>query len=500
MEFNFPDDVTVEQAQYIKFKQPEYNNNPLTQALHPILSYEQFNSITQNYPLFKDSECNDSIDDRFQYIRRLYSYFRPWDSHFILESKLSTTIRQGYISRNPWQSYSVTLTKLHKALIAGNSNFNDMKLPPAKASGFSIIGSSGTGKSTAVNKILSLFSQVIIHKNYKGKPFHHFQLVWLKLDCPFDGSVKGLCTNFLTEFGRIFGDESYNVLGRGTVDQMMVKMAILARRHHLGILVIDEIQALLNAKRTGAERMHKFFVNLVDNLGVPVVLIGTNKAKPILQGDFSPARRSEGQEGCFLWENLRKDQWWDIFMRGMWKYQWTRNKTELTAEIKGLFYKESQGIVDIAVKLFVLVQREAIFTKKEEITPALIKATSNRWLSLVKPMLTALRSGDPIKIIKYEDLTPIDIDKIIENQTKSYLNPKMDLAYNKSLETINDNLNIKKTRKTLKLKNSETKKVSTNERNEDKDDLKYIIDEGKKNNMNAYESLKNAGVIPKNAG
>ena len=44
----------------------------------------------------------------------------------------------------------------------------------------------------------------------------------------------------------------------------------------------------------------------------------------------------------------------------MWKHQWTRNKILLTEEMKNTLYEESQGIIDIAVKLYAMVQVKAI--------------------------------------------------------------------------------------------------------------------------------------------
>ena len=45
--------------------------------------------------------------------------------------------------------------------------------------------------------------------------------------------------------------------------------------HCLGLLVIDEIQHLNQAKSGGAEKMLNFFLQLMNTLGLPVVLIGT---------------------------------------------------------------------------------------------------------------------------------------------------------------------------------------------------------------------------------
>jgi len=44
----------------------------------------------------------------------------------------------------------------------------------------------------------------------------------------------------------------------------MVKMSTLAHTHGLGLLIIDEIQHLSQAKSGGSEKMLNFFVTLVN--------------------------------------------------------------------------------------------------------------------------------------------------------------------------------------------------------------------------------------------
>ncbi len=53
------------------------------------------------------------------------------------------------------------------------------------------------------------------------------------------------------------------------------------------MLIIDEIQSLSLAKSGGgAEKMLNFFMTLINTIGVPVVLIGTNKAMSVLHLNF----------------------------------------------------------------------------------------------------------------------------------------------------------------------------------------------------------------------
>jgi hypothetical protein len=85
---------------------------------------------------------------------------------------------------------------------------------------------------------------------------------------------------------------------------------------------------------------------------------------------------------------------------------------ELTDGLKSAIYDESQGIIDIAVKLFAMAQVKAIATGKEEITERIIGEVAAEKLRLVKPMIDALRSGDK-KILQFDDIRPIEIEDYI---------------------------------------------------------------------------------------
>ena len=77
-------------------------------------------------------------------------------------------------------------------------------------------------------------------------------------------------------------------------------MAKVANACNLGMLIIDEIQNLNAAASGGHESMLNFFVTLRNEIGIPVVLVGTMRAYPILQSEFSQARRGSGY-GSILW-------------------------------------------------------------------------------------------------------------------------------------------------------------------------------------------------------
>lgn len=396
----------------------EYQGNPLVEALPPIWSPREAMDMLTMEPRYNEKERELDVHYRFHCIQRLFSYFQPLDTHLDIEQRISRAMRQGYIGKNPMQKfYAQRLAEGYELIQKKSIDFANSFTQKATATGFTIIGMSGVGKTSAVEKILSLYPQCICHTTYHGTPLLLTQLSWIKLDCPFDGSIKGLCISFFAEVDRILGTDYGKIYygNRMTVDSMLPRMAQIASLYCVGVLVIDEIQHLSMAKSGGSDKMLNFFVTLVNTIGVPVILIGTTKALPILQGEFRQARRGSGQ-GDLLWDRMKNDVSWEIMIQTMWKNQWVREQCPLTKEIKDTLYDQSQGIIDIAVKLYAMAQIKAIAEGTEKVTVKGIVEVASERLRLVKPMLDALRSGDVKKISKYEDIRPLNVEDYIAAQ------------------------------------------------------------------------------------
>jgi len=407
-------------AEYLPQVIEDYKGNPFIEALPPIMpSAEAAVNALSVKPVYSEAERELETYYRLHSTMRLSRYFQPLYTHLDIEQRVSRSIRQGYVSRNPVTPQYVQRYRLAdpaaKDQLYEPADFRSVR---STAVGFTMIGMSGVGKTTAIERIMSLYPQCITHTQYAGKPFYLKQVVWMKLDCPYDGSIKGLCLNFFNELDRILQTEYAKSFpaSRNTVDTMMVKMSILANTHGLGLLIIDEIQHLSLAKSGGSEKMLNFFVTLVNTIGVPVVLIGTPKALPILQSEFRQARRGSGQ-GDLIWNHMKNDESWEIMLRSMWKYQWTQTKCPFTEDMKNTLYDETQGIIDLAVKLYGIAQIKAIFGGTECLTPATIRESAKESLKLVQPMLDALRSGNMKKIMQYEDIRPISIEEYLTEHT-----------------------------------------------------------------------------------
>src|SRR5690625_7634163 len=98
---------------------------------------------------------------------------------------------QGYLARNPFDAnFKRYLNKSGKKIIDRSYDINSRKNFRTTASCGTLIGFSGMGKTTTINRILNSIPQVVLHNRYKQQHFSQIQLVWLKIDAPSTASLK----------------------------------------------------------------------------------------------------------------------------------------------------------------------------------------------------------------------------------------------------------------------------------------------------------------------
>src|SRR2546421_3633152 len=396
---------------------PDHAGNPLEEALPPVLTDDQAMVRMAYYPRYEAVQRKAPDHVRYLLIQNGLRFFAPLDIHIDLQRRFSNLLRIGYASRNPlspefWPALTKKLDSFDQYTDQYESQPDRL---PSTAAGFNIIGLSGIGKSFSVERILSLTPQVIFHSNYRGRNLTHTQLVWLKLDCPFDGNIRGLCIQFFRAIDCILGTnytEIY-VKDRRIQDHLLADMRSVAALLTLGVLVIDEIQRLSLAKSGGADMMLNFFIQLINDLGVPVVLMGNFMAFAILGGSFSQLRRGTGQ-GDLIWDQMANDDQWTLFAESLWRFQYTKKKCnpkdkayrnqKNSPSLMDVLYDETQGITDFAVKVYMFAQERAIDSGQEVVTGAIIRSVAKDKLGMPREVLHALKTKDKRVLEQYEDL------------------------------------------------------------------------------------------------
>ncbi|WP_242223152.1 ATP-binding protein [Bacillus cereus group sp. BfR-BA-01380] len=415
-----------EKAQYKQQALSEYEKNPFIEALPPIFTEDDVLERFMVAPRITRQDKAQEANIRYHILKRIKTFMQPLPIHFEVERRLSTLIRRGYLARNPLdKTYFERIRVLNELQVEEEKSIKSiderLNYIRSTADSLSIIGISGIGKTTAIERLLLMYPQVIKHEQYDGHPFNRTQIVWLKIDCPYDGSLSTLCKSFFKAIDDLLGTrylEKFGYLNRVT-STMLLHMTSLASMYGIGVLVIDEIQHLLHAKNE-QEEMLNFFVTLSNTVGIPTVLIGTSKAQKLFKGNFRQARRA-ASEGAIIWDRMTEDsEEWQFFLETLWQLQCLKTRSELTDDIRRTFYEECQGITAVAVNLFILAQERALFDENnpnELITARTLKQTAQKDMQMIQPMMKAVRKNNLHDMMKYEDIM-INLDEVMLNHKR----------------------------------------------------------------------------------
>lgn len=222
---------------------------------------------------------------------------------------------------------------------------------------FTIIGNSGIGKSSAISRSINLLTSggIIVTE----KPYTKI-IPCLVVQCPFDSSVKGLLLEILRKVDEMIGSDYYkNALKIRVTTDMLIGSVSQIAINHIGLLVVDEIQNVVNSKN--GKSLVGMLTQLINNSGISICMVGTPESSVFFEQAMQLARRSLGLQ----YTSLPYDQYFYDFCRTLFVYQYTANKTDISDAIIEWLYEHSGGIISVVVSLIHDAQEIAILNGKE---------------------------------------------------------------------------------------------------------------------------------------
>lgn len=396
------------EATYRQPDLPEYQGNPLLEALPPILDLATTIDVLTNLPPYNHAERTHPTELRLHYLDRLYDIVQVQPEHLRVSTTVSRLIRHGYKSRNPllpgFNAQAYQLATTHNDSIPPTPVYGKCR------SGAYLTGLSGIGKSTIFERILQTYPQAIRHQSYRGRQFTQTQVVWLKLDCPHDGSQKQLCLSFFAALDEALdGATNYyeqNIGKRFGVEGFVPQMHQLCHSYHVGILGLDELQHLTSSPRGGETKTLNLVVNIMNLLGIPVACLGNPESAVLFTKTFRNARRVSFAGPIHLDRYEKDDPRFRLFLETIWHYQWTEKEVALTEPMVQAIYDASLAITDIVVAVYMLNQQRAITSGEETFTPEQVSNTVPEFLPILQPAMEALRRGDKGEYDRIRELIP----------------------------------------------------------------------------------------------
>ncbi|OED43723.1 hypothetical protein ACH42_09390 [Endozoicomonas sp. (ex Bugula neritina AB1)] len=401
-------------ANYQDFDIPEYSNNPLIDALPKFISKKELLSKTLSPPDFSSDERNHDELKRDIYTERLDDSIIPNNKFFKAYKKIFKLLLKSYKYRSPLNTDTKTLLN-HIASKGKNAPYPQTLLNK-NAHSFFLTGLSGMGKSYMIDNILSIaFEQVITHSIYNGEKLNFKQLVYVKFNCPSDASRRVICLNFFRAvddaIGTNYANENKNK--NIPIPDLELNMKKICLIHHIGLIVIDELQNLSMAKAGGAKAAMTFFESFSNEINVSFLFIGTYDSYDIYSRSFKTARRMAKDGTIDLEQPIETDPVWNQLVDVLWNYQWVKKLIPMNTDIKKLLYKLTQGITFCTVSLLKCANVYAIENDEESITEQTIYDAYKEEFKLLMPSLDALRDKN---YAAFDDLMPLAIRRMLQRK------------------------------------------------------------------------------------
>lgn len=396
--------VTRAIAQYRNSDIPEEQANPLILALPARFEPKILKKIlseTLHQPVINNltGSQREDIAEKIHHIRI------ATDEHNNLYGKLYRMMSKNYLLRNPTRpeviEWSYNIADPLVDIEDTELNQQDTILPNTTADAIFISGFSGNGKSTMSERILfKCFPQILEH--HFGD-FNEPQITYIKVDVPHDGSRGGFLENILIELDRVLskssiGSQEYakhikkntrgNYQDLGKIEGIAIQAL---NRHYVGVLVIDELQNLLIARKDYRTAMLQLLDTFSNKLFVPTLKIGTPDSRELVSTKSRHLRRLG--EPFFLSPLTVDKPTWERTMKALFAFQPIEKPIERNTPIEDLLAQLSAGVPDYLIKLWKGAIIEAIRSGKEQITQPILNKVFKQQFPLLRTAINNIKKG-----------------------------------------------------------------------------------------------------------
>lgn len=329
-------------------------------------------------PEYDDSIRNENQAIRLMQLSDLYRMYIPSNMSLEIYSKLYLALLRSLQKkgtqaavRQKYENYKRIQNQDYRGIIGGSDSFT-------------IIGTSGIGKSSAISRAIELITE---NKMIEVEELYTKIIPCVIVQCPFDSSVKGLLLEILRKVDEALETHYYqNALrARATTDMLIGSVSQVAL-NHIGMLVVDEIQNVVNSKN--GKSLIGSLTQLINNSGISICMVGTPECTPFFEQALQLARRSVGLQ----YQNMPYDAYFESFCKILFDYQYTKERTESSPAIYEWLYEHSAGILSIVVSLIHDAQEIAILSGKERLDMDTLNEAYSQRLSFlhgyIQPCIT----------------------------------------------------------------------------------------------------------------
>lgn len=334
-----------------------------------MLSGQELYEKLADIPVYNEEIRWRSQTERLIELSTLYEIYLPSEMSIEIYSKLYLALLRSLQKKGTnvavqqaYQNHNAIMRKENRGIIGGSDSF-------------SIVGCSGIGKSSAINRAISIITK---NKMIEIQNPSVRIIPCLVVQCPFDASVKSMLLEILRKSDELLETNYYSsaLKARATTDVLIGIVSQVALRH-IGLLVIDEIQNCVTAK--SGKNLVAMLTQLINSSGISICLVGTPETLSLFESAFQLARRSLGLQ----YNSLNNDEFFKGFCKLLFKYQFVQKKAEITEQMVDWLYEHSGGVTSIVVSLIHDAQEIAILTGYEILDISMLNLAYEKRMQLL---------------------------------------------------------------------------------------------------------------------
>ncbi len=347
--------------------------------LNPMLTGDELVKTMRVIPEYDDSIITKEKSCRLVALSELYNVYLPSVMSEEIYSKIYLSIlrsfrkKQGIIAVEQYnQNYRRVKGMTYQGIVGGSDSFT-------------IIGSSGIGKSSAISRALDIILSDSFVEFENAKVCSA-----VVVQCPFDSSVKGLALEILRKIDDVLETKYYtNALRSHATTDVLIGIISQVALNHIGLLIIDEIQNVATSKN-GKIFIHSV-TQLINNSGISICMVGTPECKVFFEQKLQLARRSMG----LCYHPLKLNDYFIDLCKTIFEYQYTQQKTVLTESLTEWLYEHSGGLVSVVISLLHDAQEIAILSEREIIDIISLEDAYEKRISMLHSFIKPSKVVNP---------------------------------------------------------------------------------------------------------
>ena len=260
------------------------DNMTLIKRLPPMLSGDELEKALSILPEYDPNIVNENEAMRLIALSDLYKVFVPNQMSKEIYCKLYLALLrslQKKESKLTVQQYAENHRAIKQQDYSGIIGGSDS---------FTIIGASGIGKSSSITRAIQLLTKEEVIEI--EQPYTKI-IPCVLVQTPFDSSIKGLLFEILRVVDEKIGSKYYaNALRAHSSTDMLIGAVSQVALNHIGLLVVDEIQHVVNHKN--GRTLIGCLTQLINNTGISICMVGTPESSAFFTQAMQLARRSLG--------------------------------------------------------------------------------------------------------------------------------------------------------------------------------------------------------------